>query len=355
MSYFSGLTEDYNIYPVGSGQSAFELGVVQGWGSANQYEVTSLLNTLSQWQSLGPQFDPHSTTNIPNLNTNTWSPLAPDTVARGAGTNLSAYFTNDFYGNPRPANGPWDIGAAAYSTNIPASADTAVGYSSTKLATAVSYGSTALISPGNLHIVTSSELAQMALDSTLSAWYTFDEGSGATAGDSSGNGCTITFSGNLWTNGVITNAVVGVNTAMSSSIANSPTLGTTWTISVWLHPDSTSTSTYAVIWANASAGIFYRHDVRHVDFYYSGADHFNATAYTENQWIYVTIVNNAGNVTFYLNGAPDGTVVSGVGYQASSVLGNGSGQNFKGYMDDLRIYNCALSAAQVAAQSQWPN
>jgi hypothetical protein len=100
---FSGLMSDYNIYPAGSGQNAFELGVVIGWGSSQQYEITTLRNNLTDWQSFGPQFDPHGTTNIPAMNTNNWMPLASDNVARGAGTNLIAYFTNDFYGNPRSA------------------------------------------------------------------------------------------------------------------------------------------------------------------------------------------------------------------------------------------------------------
>lgn len=37
----------------------------------------------------------------------------------GQGTNLSSIFTTDFDGNPRPASGPWDIGAFQFSTPGP--------------------------------------------------------------------------------------------------------------------------------------------------------------------------------------------------------------------------------------------
>jgi hypothetical protein len=37
-----------------------------------------------------------------------------DTVARGNGTNLSAFFSTDYSGNARPSTGPWTIGAYEY-------------------------------------------------------------------------------------------------------------------------------------------------------------------------------------------------------------------------------------------------
>lgn len=64
--------------------------------------------TFTQWQALG--FDANSVvvTN-PLLNTN-YSPVSGSPTI-GTGANLSAYFTTDYAGNPRPATGNWTIGA----------------------------------------------------------------------------------------------------------------------------------------------------------------------------------------------------------------------------------------------------
>lgn len=111
---FAGCYSDYNVLPVGAGANAFTLAQVTCWGTSQQGWINYLIGTLAQWQALGPNFDPHSTTNVPILNTTTWVPLSTDTVARAQGTNLSSYFANDFYGTPRSATGAWDIGACAF-------------------------------------------------------------------------------------------------------------------------------------------------------------------------------------------------------------------------------------------------
>lgn len=62
----------------------------------------------SDWQLNG--YDPHGTIAPPNWDSN-FAPLVGDTVLIGKGTNLSAYFTTDYYGNTRPAVTAWTIGA----------------------------------------------------------------------------------------------------------------------------------------------------------------------------------------------------------------------------------------------------
>lgn len=58
------------------------------------------------------KFDSHSKTSSPLINAVTYQPLASDTVLVNAGTNLTSWgIVNDFYGKPRPATGPWTIGA----------------------------------------------------------------------------------------------------------------------------------------------------------------------------------------------------------------------------------------------------
>ena len=61
------------------------------------------------WKSYG--FDLHSSTNAILLNSD-YSLAANSQVGFGMGPNLTALgITDDFYGNPRPATGPWTVGA----------------------------------------------------------------------------------------------------------------------------------------------------------------------------------------------------------------------------------------------------
>ena len=78
-------------------------------------------------------FDQHSKTNCPLINAVTYQPLASDTVLVNAGTNLTSWgIVNDFYGNPRPATGPWTIGAfqttSAQKTVLPPTITTATEF-----------------------------------------------------------------------------------------------------------------------------------------------------------------------------------------------------------------------------------
>jgi hypothetical protein len=117
LSYLSGLFSDYNIYQMGIvprmrfyAESTFSFGTGPTYQGGNSIGIGR--DFLPDWQALGPQFDQHSSTNVPLLDPVTYAPLSSDTVAHGQGTNLSAYFTTDFYGNPRPGGtNSWDIGA----------------------------------------------------------------------------------------------------------------------------------------------------------------------------------------------------------------------------------------------------
>jgi hypothetical protein len=73
------------------------------------YWNNSGLNSLASWQSTSG-FDSHSITNDPAFANVTAGNFTPSSVVN-IGTNLSAYFTTDRNGNPRPATGTWSAGA----------------------------------------------------------------------------------------------------------------------------------------------------------------------------------------------------------------------------------------------------
>ena len=47
-----------------------------------------------------------------------------------------------------------------------------------------------------------------------------------------------------------------------------------------------------------------------IDFYYSG-DHQSGTVITRDVWHHIVVINNGGNLSFYLDGVADGLNVRG--------------------------------------------
>jgi len=81
------------------------------------------------------------------------------------------------------------------------------------------------------------------------------------------------------------------------------------------------------------------------------------TAYSLNQWHHVLVAVSSGAVTFYLDGVADGSasVVSTPSNSLDLYIGachpNFSSYSFDGIMDDIRIYDRALSSIEIQALS----
>jgi len=76
------------------------------------------------------------------------------------------------------------------------------------------------------------------------------------------------------------------------------------------------------------------------------------TVLTPNVWTHVVATSDGTNVRYYINGVPDGTVahVSWSATPSQVKIGRdpaGTTQNFLGLIDEVRIYNRALSAAEI--------
>ena len=93
----------------------------------------------------------------------------------------------------------------------------------------------------------------------------------------------------------------------------------------------------------------------------SGADQFvtSPTAYNDNQWHYAVVTNNGDNVILYIDGvqvatkatssaSPESTGTKPVRVGANSRV-TPSTNFFTGEVDEVRIWNTALSASQVSA------
>ena len=200
------------------------------------------------------------------------------------------------------------------------------------------------------------------------AAYAFNEGSGTTVADASGNGHNGTITNATWAasgkygkalqfNG--TNALVSVPNAASLQLSSGMTL------EAWVNP-----STVSAVWRD----VIYKAN----DNYYleasstnaskpdagmiaggSYADAFGTAALAANTWSYLTETYDGSTLRLYVNG----TLVASTAHTgaiASSTnplqIGGDStyGQNFAGLIDEVRVYNVSLTAAQIQTDMATP-
>ena len=204
--------------------------------------------------------------------------------------------------------------------------------------------------------------------SGLVAAYGFDEGSGSTVGDASGNGNTGTISGATWAavgkygkalqfNG--TSALVTVPDAASLHLSSAMTL------EAWVNPSTVDASWRDVIYkgndnyylegtsTNASlpaAGVSARAGFAHA---------YGAEPLPANTWSYLAETYDGSTLRLYVNGTQVAATTDS-GSIASSTnplqIGGDSlyGQYFAGMIDEVRVYNVALTAAQIQTDQTTP-
>jgi Concanavalin A-like lectin/glucanases superfamily len=232
-------------------------------------------------------------------------------------------------------------------------------------------------------IAQGSNLSLSALwnSSGLMGYWTFDEGSGSTAKDSSGNGNdggwkgTQTKSSGYYTAGKIGNYAAyfnGSNNFVSISSHPVPHGGSAWpnfTLSSWVNRTS---SGYFVVFAdlltssddNQTTGNFVLRIEKNsnllLGFVFTGNNTtpvaFNSSSSVPlNRWTHVAMVsqNHAAKITLYINGVGSG-VTSSQSYAAAgrnlTYIGSDDTTSFfSGSIDDVRLYNRALSAAEIEA------
>jgi len=245
-------------------------------------------------------------------------------------------------------------------------------YSDTGLtpSTAYTYTVSAYDAAGNNSSQSSS--ANATTPSGLVGHWAFNEGSGITAADSSGNGNTGTVSGATWTTGRIGGGLdFSVSGTADYVILPSTVLSgkTNITTAFWLK--TSSVESQAII-SGAKAGV----DNEYLIFFgsktsislYNGANiaAFNIPSIADNSWHHYAVVrddtNNQANL--YVDGAADNenpkavtlstlTVDAGglvVGQEQDSVGGGfDAAQDMGSVFDDLRIYNRVLTLSEIQA------
>lgn len=198
------------------------------------------------------------------------------------------------------------------------------------------------------------------LDTGLVGHWTFDEGSGTTAYDRSGNGNNGTLTnGPIWTTGQLGGALSfdGVNDFVD--MGDVLDLSPDYTIVAWFNSNSLlgaqrivfKDSPYALSLNDGGSG-----RLRHFNRSQSSiiTDGIPAQIATGVYYHAVASFDSASHIrVLYVNGVVSRQTSGVVGVTANTATpfrigGSGSGYFFNGQIDDVRIYNRALSASEIA-------
>ncbi|HYM06899.1 MAG TPA: LamG-like jellyroll fold domain-containing protein [Terriglobales bacterium] len=203
--------------------------------------------------------------------------------------------------------------------------------------------------------------------SGLVAAYGFNEGAGTTVTDSSGNGNTGTITNATWTSaGKYGSALAfnGTNALVTINDAASLHLTTAMTLEAWVNPGPVVGEWEDVIYksndnyylsatsnksAPAGGGTFGAVDVVT----------YGTAALPQNTWSHVAVTYDGATLVLYVNGVQVSSLArTGNILTSNNPLQIGGDttyrQYFQGTIDEVRVYNAALTAAQIQADMSSP-
>jgi len=203
----------------------------------------------------------------------------------------------------------------------------------------------------------------------LRGYWKLDETAGTTAADSSGSGNTGTLlNGPAWTPGKLHGALHfdGVNDRMSCGMNGMPAPNEAQTEAFWLRFDTAPTAAQAAVaLGTTSSGVylgFHTLDGGGVKLgaWRYGGPYFARTAVpAAHRWHHAAYVFDGTTHRLYLNGSLADSSTVAPQTPAPSALSLGglpwNAEFFKGDLDDVRVYNRALSADEVAALARAGN
>lgn len=205
------------------------------------------------------------------------------------------------------------------------------------------------------------------------AYYKFEEGTGTTTADSSGNGYNGTFvnDGPFWVPGKIGKGLSFNRDATFRAVyAVDPMPTADFTYSFWTQMKSNSNTRYLLDANGGTSG------VTDEEFYVRSYPNFTQTltvglnaadvvtsntSLTLDKWYYVTVTRSGSTVSLYLNGVLDNTgtdgtaltfdptcyLLMGVHQYDQGCASTTFADEWSGYLDDLKIYSYARTPGQI--------
>jgi Concanavalin A-like lectin/glucanases superfamily/Fibronectin type III domain len=220
-------------------------------------------------------------------------------------------------------------------------------------------------------ILASSVLAASALarPAGLVAAYSFDEVDGFIAADMSGNGNDGVISGATWTTSArFGNALLFDGVDDSLTIADSPSLHLSggMTLSAWVYPAAMQGSLGPIIQKEVEAYDLHAGSGEEVlgpagggAFGGVGAHVLGLEAIPLNAWTYLAVTYDGAALRLYVNGAEVSSVSQTGALEVSAnplEIGGGThgSEYFAGQIDEVRVYNRALSSSEIQADMHMP-
>lgn len=197
---------------------------------------------------------------------------------------------------------------------------------------------------------------------TVGHWR-LDETSGTVAADSSGNALDGTVLGAGWAAGRIQGAATfdGVNDAISTPVP--PVTGSQFTLTAWIKRNGNQPDYAGIAFSRGAAQTGLRLVGNQLRYTWQGAGANFATGLTppDGTWTFVAMVVSPTTVKVYMDGG-SGLLVTTRSAPAAAASFNeplyigrdtyNTSRYFKGQIDDVRVFNTALSAQEILALSQ---
>ena len=223
---------------------------------------------------------------------------------------------------------------------------------------------------GNANLVSSSTDNTVTFTNTqtagLIAGYAFDEGTGTTASDASGHGFVGTLTGATWTTaGKYGNALVFNGTSALVTVPNAASLQLTtgMTLEAWVNPSVVTAAWRDVIYKGNDS---YYLEATSTNASLPGAGGtfgasplYGAAALAANTWTHLAVTYDRVTLRLYVNGVQVSSLAATGAIETSTdplQIGGDSiyGQYFQGAIDEVRVYNRALSPTEIQADLATP-
>ncbi len=201
------------------------------------------------------------------------------------------------------------------------------------------------------------------------AHYRLDDGTGITASDSGPNLLQGSISGAGWTSGRYGNGLDFDGTGDYATVSANPDLNiTNYTVAVWIKPNGNGAPTEWAgivgkpgrnfnIWLHSDGFIHHRfHNSTSTN---DGAPNTPIGSITGDQWNHVVITNDGTTAKTYINGieqangsAGGAPISDNTALNIGRNLDGASSVYFNGVIDDIRIYDRALTTSEIGTVMQ---